>query len=208
MSRIKGLTDEEYRALPIESYSSLKSLLSSPEAFLKHSSNPFTGNEYTDLGTAVHNLLQELPQEKELSSKTKDVLVQISNNFSGNKLIGEFEVAFKTTFKGMIYKGKVDIYDKHTKTIGEIKTSSKAVDLKSFRKEAYSRDYDLQAAMYLQMTGCKSHYFVVANTVEPFQVKIYPTSKDFIKSGYLKLEKIVKEYHKMFNGVEDAEETV
>lgn len=204
MSRIRGLTEEEYRALPLESYSSLKSLLTSPETFLKQPENPFTGNEFTDLGTAVHNLLQGLPQEKELSEKTKEILSKVSTNFMGMKLCGEFEVAFKTKYKGMPYKGKVDVLD--GKNLTEIKTSSKAIDLKTFRKEAYSRDYDLQAAMYLYMTKANTHNFIVVNTVEPYSIKYYPSSKEFIKSGYLKLDKIVKAYKQLFEGEDGPEE--
>lgn len=52
------LTDKEYRALPFESYSSLKYLLESPQAFIRNKETPFEGNDSTRLGTAVHHLLQ------------------------------------------------------------------------------------------------------------------------------------------------------
>lgn len=207
----KDLTEEEYRSYPLESYSSLKSLLSSSEAFLKQQESPFEGNEYTDLGTAIHNLLQGLDQEKTLPPKSISTVNAIKKQLMSKDLTdhlqGKYEVAFKTKYKDLPYKGKVDIYNKDMSHIGEIKTSSKATDLKSFRKEAYSRDYDLQAAMYLHMSKCKYHYFIVVNTVEPYNINVYPTSEIFIRSGFIKLDKIVKAYAKIFQeeGSDDSE---
>lgn len=57
-NNIQNLTEEEYRALPVESFSSLKALLSSVHEFLHFKENPFKGNSSTLLGTAVHHYLQ------------------------------------------------------------------------------------------------------------------------------------------------------
>lgn len=54
------LTDKEYRAYPVESFSSIKHLLEpdGPKTFLYYKNKPFTGNNNTLMGTAVHHYLQ------------------------------------------------------------------------------------------------------------------------------------------------------
>jgi len=55
---LENLNDLEYRKLPYESFSSLKYLLDSPDAFLYQKEHPFQGSDSTLLGTAVHHMLQ------------------------------------------------------------------------------------------------------------------------------------------------------
>lgn len=58
------LSEKEYRGLPLESFSSIKHLLGKdgkdegPGLFLRLKGKPFTGNNNTLLGTAIHNYLQ------------------------------------------------------------------------------------------------------------------------------------------------------
>jgi len=66
-----------------------------------------------------------------------------------------FEVPKVIDTGSIQFKGKVDAV-KHHKDWGihcivEIKTSSMASDLESFRKEAYNRHYDMQAHMYCRL---------------------------------------------------------
>ncbi len=103
-----------------------------------------------------------------------------------------FEAPYIAKFKTLKYKAKLDIVI--NESVGEIKTTSKANTLELFRKEAYSRDYDLQAAMYLRAAKCSDHFFIVVDTVHPYEIKIYPTSQIFINSGKVKLEKIERIY--------------
>lgn len=55
---LTNISEKDYRALPIESYSSLKYLLTSIKAFKYQKENPFKGSNSTLLGTAIHNYLQ------------------------------------------------------------------------------------------------------------------------------------------------------
>jgi len=210
------LTESEYRAYNLESYSSLKHLLTSVSAFLKAEASPFTGNEFTLLGTAIHNVLQgarHLNQYEPYKKKSsdKDDLIVVPTSFK-EKLDSvwenlrdcpdvleivtdtkvKFEVPYIATFKSLKYKAKLDIV--LPGSIGEIKTSSKANTLELFRKEAESRDYDLQAAMYLRASKRKKHFFIVVSTVHPYDIVMYPTSEIFINSGKVKLEKVERRY--------------
>lgn len=58
ISNLGNISESEYRSLPVESYSSLKHLLTSPKDFLYYKSNPFKGSNSTLLGTAIHHYLQ------------------------------------------------------------------------------------------------------------------------------------------------------
>lgn len=60
MVNLTELTDKEYRALPVESFSSIKYLLEpdGPKAFLYYKNKPFKGSDATLLGTAIHHYLQ------------------------------------------------------------------------------------------------------------------------------------------------------
>lgn len=203
---IGDLSEEEYRAYPLESYSSLKSLLSSPEAFLRQQNNPFTGNAYTDLGTAVHNFLQGFEGDELIAQNHMGLWDSLKEYIQGQGSFlrlpsKQFEKAFIATYKKLQYKGKCDIYA--PAGIIEIKTSGKGVDLKTFRKEAYSRDYDLQAAMYCHGLKTKAHGFIVVNTVEPYGINYYQSSALFLKSGYQKFDKVVAEHNKIMTGEED-----
>ncbi len=193
MSKVdfKSLSEKEYRAYNLESYSSLKHLLSSVSAFLRAEAVPFTGNEFTLLGTAIHNYLQGMKNlvkfepYKKVASDPEDLIVvpqsfkekldNVWENLRDHEKVRsilespivKFEVPYISKFKTLKYKAKLDIV-KNDNTIGEIKTSSKATTLELFRKEAYERHYDLQAAMYLKASGAKEHFFIVVNTVHPY----------------------------------------
>lgn len=58
MTDFDKLTEKEYRAYNLESYSSLKNLLDSPIKFMYYKNNPFKGSDSTLLGTCIHNYLQ------------------------------------------------------------------------------------------------------------------------------------------------------
>lgn len=58
------LAEPEYRALNRESYSSLKHLLDSIDAYLHNKKEPFKGNARTVLGTAIHMAIQNIDKIK------------------------------------------------------------------------------------------------------------------------------------------------
>jgi hypothetical protein len=55
---LKELTETEYRELPFESFSSLNKILTSVAEYKHYKANPFKGNAASDLGTAIHNAIQ------------------------------------------------------------------------------------------------------------------------------------------------------
>jgi len=235
---IESLSDKEYRALELESYSSLKYLLDSPAAYIYNKQNPFTGNDSTLLGTAVHHILQGnshlvincpidkrkrkeyeewlrmLQETKHQEEETIIVpnaiwqkLEQIKESIEANANIKDvlyecvFEIPKKGGYNGVVVKGKADAFNPNCFRIIEIKTSSLATDLTSFREEAVDRHYDVQADLYCKLYGATSHMFIVVNTQPPFKVAVYKSGNAFLKGGAVKGAEMVRRYLKyIING--------
>lgn len=234
---ISSLSETEYRALDIESFSSLKYILGKdgPKDFLHAKEKPFRGSPSSLLGTCVHHYLQgnrhlvafnALPHlkknleaikefeksfmestsgegvivPKSFEPKLEAIMKNYNENTKVQKILSgcDFEKAYLFHIDHMNLKGKVD--GVREDYIVEIKTSSGASTAEEFKEEALSRDYDMQAAMYLHASGKDIHYFVVVNTVEPFKLDVYKSSDDFIKSGMKKVAEAVRRYKKyIFN---------
>lgn len=246
------LSEKEYRSFPAESFSSLKYILESPEAFLYYKNKPFKGNDSALLGTTVHNYLQGMKhlvafntikrtskeRKEEYAQFEKDflelagedgiivpqsfeeTLTNIMNNYHSNKKAVkiiescEYEVPYFFRIKGLNLKGKVDGVcthngmteigmngNSHPSYLLEIKTSSQATTALDFKEEAKERNYDMQAAMYLeahrQLHEEKlDHYFVVVNTLAPYKVSIYKSSKEFLMEGERKLHEACDRYNR------------
>lgn len=107
MTKIK-MADAEYFALERLSFSSVKYLLDSPAKFLYQKQNPFKGNEFTDLGTAIHMYLQGskdmIAYEPDLSNiKTKEGLI------SKNPGMTNEGKALIKTFRDALPKGVISV---------------------------------------------------------------------------------------------------
>lgn len=240
------LTDKEYRALPVESFSSIKYILESPKTFMYYKNKPFKGSDATLLGTSVHHYLQgnrrfvafsvidkrkkeeyakfekefsELAGEegiivpKSFEDKINTIMVNLNSNPKALQLLEEsqFEVPYFFKIDGVDLKGKVD--GVNHEYLLEIKTSSQATTAYDFKEEAKDRHYDMQAAMYLkgheETHGKKlDHYFIVVNTVAPFKVAVYKSSKEFLKEGERKLYEAISRYKKYIINGEEFEEEV
>lgn len=249
MSDIKNLTEQEYRALPIESFSSLKALLSSLQEFKYFKENPFKGNQSTLLGTALHHYLQGNQQlvlvndinrttiagkesyAKLLESATIDhviltktqsiVLDKMYQNFLTNQkcvdiLKGcEFEVPhlYSIEIDGSIIqvKGKVDAVNVEEGYIVEIKTSGAFSNIEEFREGSKQMHYDFQAALYCVIMEDLykkpfKHYFIVANTKEPYNVERYKTGAKYLNDGMVKARKAITIYKKhIIDGLPEEE---
>lgn len=110
----------------------------------------------------------------------------------------EFEKAFLFEINGVPLKGKIDGVSSNY--IVEIKSSSQATSLVDFKEEAYDRNYDMQAYMYTVASKTNTHYFIVANTTDPFKVSIYKSSKEFLESGRKKAIEATNRYKKYIIG--------
>jgi hypothetical protein len=234
---LNELSDKEYRAIGLESFSSLKHLLDSPDTFTHYKNQPFKGSPSTVLGTAVHHYIQgnqklvavnEINRasaqgkkdyaalEKEflqdtknegviITKSTKEKLDLIYASYLKNKTavrlisLCDYEVPFITHVEGIEVKGKLDGVMRDKKGIVEIKTTSKEVDVNTFRDTAQSSHYDAQAALYQRGLGLEvPHYFIVCQTTAPFKVSVFAglPGSAFMKSGNDKVKLMIQRYTK------------
>ncbi len=258
-SELKDISEHDYRALEIESFSSIKNLLKGPKYYFEMKQKPFKGNSSTDFGTAIHHLLQghkdwvafmnktnkekyaEFEAEFMPTTQGEGVILQqsykakfeaIEQAFLSKPNIVEFikqfefEKAFTGEYDGVKLKGRVDgvkVVEKGREVFGypskvsmgyepdkiytlEIKTYGQGAGLDDFRKIAYARHYDLQAAMYMLFAGSSRHYFVALSTSEPYMVDIHPASQEFIDSGMQKLKRVTALYKKYIINKEPYDE--
>jgi hypothetical protein len=69
--------------------------------------------------------------------------------------------------------------------------------IKSFRKDVFVFGYDLQAYLYLQISGEKEFYWVAQDTSYPYTVAVYKATDRTLESGKRKFEtglSIIKQY--------------
>jgi len=151
---------------------------------------------------------------KSFEEKVNSIMSNLNSNSKALNLLDncKFEVPYFFEVDGVNLKGKVDgISDEF---LLEIKTSSQATTASEFKEEAKERHYDMQAAMYMhaheQVSKCRvpNHYFIVVNTVAPFKVSVYKSSKEFLKGGEQKLYEAVDRYKRYIINGEEYEEDV
>ena len=139
---------------------------------------------------------------KSFEEKINAVMSNLNKNTNATNLLDgcKFEEPFLFEIGGISLKGKVDGIKKDR--IVEIKTSSMATDAHEFRREAYNRDYDLQAYLYCQAAKVSKHYFIVANTTAPYKVSVYKSSQSLLDSGKEKAAIVVDRYKRYILGNE------
>ena len=135
---------------------------------------------------------------KSFEEKINAVMLNYNENKQAIDLMNEcvFEEPFLFEYNGVQLKGKLDANKTEKSSVVEIKTSSMATNAYEFKREAYDRDYDLQAFLYLKASGNKKHYFIVANTTAPFKVTVYKSSEEFLESGKHKADLVTNRYKK------------
>ena len=144
----------------------------------------------------------------------EEKLLLIHKNFKehplATKLIEgcEIEKAFLFNIDGVALKGKVDGIKGNS--IVEIKSSSGAKSQMEFKEEAKERHYDMQAFMYQEAARqngyeIENHYFIVANTSEPYKIAVYKSTQEFLLGGKRKAAKVVENYKRyIINGEEEV----
>lgn len=105
-SELKDISEADYRALEVESFSSLKYLLKGPKHYFVMKKTPFKGSSSTDFGTAIHHLLQG----------NKDYVAFMNKTNKEKYEEFKWEFMLKTKQEGVIlqqsYKAKFDAIEK------------------------------------------------------------------------------------------------
>lgn len=80
---------------------------------------------------------------------------------------------------------------------GFVSDSKTTRSIKSFKRDVFSFGYDLQAYLYLEISGESEFYWVAQDTSYPYTVAVYKASDRTLESGKRKFEmglSVIKEY--------------
>lgn len=116
----------------------------------------------------------------------ENLLERIKSNESASGLINNAKEREKIYFwkdvkTGLLCKGKVDaIADNY---IVDIKTTSKGVDVNSFREFALKWHLANQAAFYCNGTQKKSFFFIMCQLKAPYNIAVYQMGDDALRYG-------------------------
>ena len=102
----------------------------------------------------------------------------------------EFEIPAIGFYNGLPFRGKADIL--LAGIVADLKTTS---DISKFNESAMLYNYDLQAALYLELFGAFEFKYIVVDK-KTKEVKFIEFSEEFINSGYRKLDKATENYYK------------
>ena len=211
------------------SSSMCKSLIESPEAYVKELNKEDNGKEpqpFRD-GRLIHLLALEPHRVDELTiidstkgskvyklaveenppqsvytraelNRCKGIADSVLNNKEFQKIVKEasFELPAIGYYNGLPFRGKADIL--LSGIVVDLKTTS---DITKFNQSAQMYNYDLQAALYLELFDCFEFKYVVVDK-RTKEVKIIEFDNDFIYSGYRKLNKATKNYCKYLENKE------
>jgi hypothetical protein len=111
---------------------------------------------------------------------------------------GKAEESFFTELDGMSVKVRTD-YRKATKraaSINDVKTTSKNINLKNIKKICEDLDYDLSAALYLdvvqQVTGQEHDFYFLFMGKKDYKSEIFRASPEFIARGREKYKRAIE----------------
>jgi len=211
------------------SSSTCKSLLESPKAYVEYINKPPKEKEpqpFRD-GRLIHLLSLEPHRIEELTiiestkgskayklaveeqlpqtvytlaelNRCKKVADSVLNNkeFSGMVEDAEFEIPEIGNYNGFPFRGKADIL--LNGIVVDLKTTS---DINSFYESANTYNYDLQAALYLELFGAFEFRYVVVDK-KTLEVQVIQFDDEFIQSGYNKLNIATENYQKYIDNKE------
>jgi hypothetical protein len=193
-TKIKKLTNDEYRTLPRISNSDLGDfediVLCRPKR-----EKPITAFSF---GTAVHELILEpetidrLPQGVDIAKV--QTLAKTFWNTPKLKWLLRFSkkeevVLWTCPVTGLPLKSKLDIILRG-RTVYDIKTTS-ASSIEQFTKSVLMYGYDRQAAFYMDSIGAKRFFFIALSKTKKDTVFIMEADSSFIESGRKKYRKLL-----------------
>jgi len=94
---------------------------------------------------------------------------------------------------GFPFRCKADILHKGQRIV-DLKTTA---DIHKFKYNAYTFGYDAQAAIYTHLFGLEEFTFLVVDK-SSYDVGIFTTGEDFIKSGKEKVAKAIDVYREYY----------
>lgn len=211
------------------SSSSCKSLIEGPESYVKMLNKNDNGKESQALrdGRLIHLLSLEPHRIDELTiidstkgsklyklaieekppqtvytrselNRCKNIADLVLENDEFREIVrfAHFEKPEIGYYNDLPFRGKADIC--LPGIVIDLKTTS---DINRFDESALHWNYDLQAALYLELFGAFEFKYVVVDKRNP-EVKFFKFSSEFIESGYNKLNIATDNYYKYLDDKE------
>ena len=207
------------------SSSSLKKLLQSPKAYEASLKDQQQETKALREGKLIHLLLLEPHKEETLNvidvkSRTAKAYKDAALEFGGENTFTSIEIATAKkvaravkdcpeawemiygaatevpvagSIMGLPFRAKADILHKGTRIV-DLKTTA---DIHKFKWNAYSFGYDAQAAIYTHLFGLEEFTFLVVDK-SSYDVGVFTTNPEFIKSGKEKVAKAIEIYREYF----------
>ena len=207
------------------SSSSLKKLLQSPKVYQASLNEQQVETKALREGKLIHLLLLEPHKEESLnvievktrtSKAYKDAALEFGsdNTFTAVEIAtakkvaravkdcpeawemiygAATEVPVAGSIMGLPFRAKADILHKGTRIV-DLKTTA---DIHKFKWNAYSFGYDAQAAIYTHLFGLEDFTFLVVDK-SSYDVGVFTTTPEFIKSGKEKVAKAIEIYREYF----------
>ena len=130
----------------------------------------------------------------------------VTKNNEASFLLEEcsFEVSGVGMIQGLPFRAKADAITSSRKTIIDLKTTS--VNIDDWRWDAKKYQYNLQAALYMQVFGATEFIFLVVNKSSK-DIGIFDCSDSFISDGQSAIDFAIKTY-KYYFGKEDSDRLI
>ncbi len=208
------------------SSSSLKKLLQSPKVYQASLSEEQVETKALREGKLIHLLLLEPHKEEtlnviEVKTRTSKAYKEAAIEFGSDNTFTAVEIATAKKvaravkdcpeawemiygaatevpvageIMGLPFRAKADILHKGTRIV-DLKTTGN--DLSKFKYDAYNFGYDAQAAIYTHLFGLEEFTFLVVSK-STYDVGIFTTTPEFIKSGKEKVAKAITVYRDYF----------
>ena len=123
-----------------------------------------------------------------LSLQEYEVIKGINARFDKNKLAkhyckGDKELSHYLKFEGVDVRVRPDCINYLSGFISDVKTTRLSANEEDFSSEAETRDYDLQAAFYMDMLGIDTFKFIVCEKSPPYSVMVHTLDEESIERG-------------------------
>ena len=136
-----------------------------------------------------------------LNSSEMDLISNVDDSLHRSESVrmllekGEAEKAVFGELEGLECKAQLDWWIPDSKIIVDLKTTEDASP-EGFARSCAKYHYDLQAAIYLDITGANYFLFVVVEKTAPYCTAIYEATPEVIENGRAKYRKCFDIYRK------------
>lgn len=156
-------------------------------------------------------IYKEAKAQFELDNESKNILSldeynqiclmaeKLENNTQVAQLLEgtDKEVVYQDTIDGIKVKCKVDAI--HARSyLPDLKTMSKTPHPANVQKQIQAYDYDMQAALYCDITGASTFWIIAIEKSYPYTIGLYELSEETIEQGRDKYMYWLKEWKKYF----------